>query len=159
MALPLKIKTKRYKVPGSRKGKGGVPELYKPEYCKKMIKFFSKDPYKIVTLPDGTTKRYANDLPTLEHFANRVLHVGLKTLRDWAKRHSEFQTAIDRCREFQKDWFMVNGTKGLISSSFSIFVAQNVTDLRQKVEIDQTNTNLYPEGIQVNFTKANHATD
>lgn len=146
---PLTIKTKRYKTLGSRKGKGGVPERYTPDIIPKMLKYFLKEPYKIVTLNDGSKKLYSNDLPTMEHYANNVLHVGLQTLRAWGKKHSEFQAVIDRCREAQKNWFCINGTKGLIQSSFSIFVAKNITDMRDKVEVE--NTNLYPEGLKVKW--------
>lgn len=150
---PFKIKRQKRQVPkGSRKGMGGAKNLFKPEYTKKLLNYFSKTPYEIVTMPDNTTKVRAVTFPTFEEFANEKLHVSVQTMRNWAKHNADFLEAMMRAKEYQARFLIQNGLKGIISTTWAKFVAINCTDLRDKQEIIQTN--LYPEGLKVKWIDA-----
>lgn len=126
--------------------KNGRPTKYKSEYCEKLIKFFDVEPYEERELPhydkDGNVKwtdykRMANKLPTLRNFA-KSLKVNLSTPYEWIKKHKEFSNAFTQAQELRK-WFLIeNGLNGCYNPAFAIFVAKNITDMRDKQEIEHT---------------------
>lgn len=128
-----------------KKNKGGRPTKYKEEYCQKIIKFFSRDHTKVlidtVTYKNGTIKEVerevANTLPTFERFAFEI-GVNRDTLREWRDRHKMFSASYKRAKGLQKDMIIDLGLRGLYNATFSIFTAKNVTDMRDKGEIDVT---------------------
>ena len=141
---------------------GGKSSKYKKQYCKQIIEFFSRDPYKEVEVKhygnDGTVrrteiKRIANDLPFLSQFAHTI-GVSSRTLERWAKRHREFSRAYTMAKEMQKEFLIINGLLGLYNSTFAIFTAKNITDMRdqQNLKIDddtqrQTGVIILPRSI------------
>lgn len=123
----------------------GRPTKYKPKYCQEIIKYFNIEPwreiYDIYTYKDGTTKEtkrlIANDLPTLEGFATKI-DVNIDTLNDWGKKHPEFLRAKEKAQALQKDILIKNSLAGLYQGNFAIFVAKNVTDMKDRTETDIT---------------------
>lgn len=121
---------------------GGRPTSYDPKYCEDIITFFNRPAFvettDVYTYKDGTTKetmrRLPNVLPTLERFA-ADLGVARSSLYEWAKVHKEFAEAISVAKEMQKDMIMTNGMLGLYNSPFAIFVAKNVTDMRDSHDV------------------------
>ena len=95
----------------------GQPTKYRQRYCQEMLKFFDIEPYREVgrrTTDVKSGREYisyedkANDLPTLEKFANKI-GVNGDTLVEWSKttwpeghpkagalRHPEFSAAYLR---------------------------------------------------------------
>jgi hypothetical protein len=124
---------------------GGRPTTYLPEYCEKIIKYFSRPATetrkKTITTAKGTVIEQeievASSLPTLEGFA-ATIGTTAKTMREWAEQEDEFCSAYTRAQELQKAILIENGTKGLYNPQFTIFVAKNCTDMRDKVEVDHT---------------------
>ena len=41
-------------------------------------------------------------------------------------------------KDYQENYILINGTKGLINSSFSIFTAKNILNWRDKHDVEQT---------------------
>jgi len=128
----MKTKMPKSKVKKAKTGKhpGGRPTKYKPEYCKKIIEFFSKQPIRFI---DG--KPYANELPFLTAFA-REIDVDIDTMEEWTKKHVEFSGAYKRAKELQKEFLINNGLVGLYNSTFAIFTAKNITEMRDVKEHD-----------------------
>jgi len=129
---------------------GGRPTNYKPEYCDALIAFFDVEPYEDVEIKhykDGKvswidTKRMQNKLPTLTGFA-KTIGVSWRTLYDWLnKEHSSFQPefsqAFTYAQELRKDFLIQNGLEGLIPPVTFKFVAVNMTDMRDKQQIEHT---------------------
>jgi DNA-binding transcriptional regulator YiaG len=130
----------------------GRPSKYKPEYCQKLIKFFDVEPYEEREIPhykgkgENKTvswtdyKRMANKLPTLRNFAKKI-KVAVATVYNWADEshgsfHKEFLDAFICAQDLRK-WFLVeNGLNGCYNPLFAKFVAINVTDMKDKQEID-----------------------
>ncbi len=128
--------------------KSGAPTKFKPEYCEKLIKFFSTEPYREKeTFHSGkngqswsTYEDVANDLPTFERFAVNI-GVDTDTLLEWSKdpeKYPGFSVAYKRAKHLQKDILLTNGLRGLYSQPFAIFTAKNITDMRDRVEQDIT---------------------
>lgn len=123
----------------------GRPTKYDPKYCEKIIEYFDQEPHKDVDIPHmGKTgefkwmdfKRVSNPLPTFLGFAKKI-GVNGDTLVEWAKEENKekypgFSAAYLHAKELQK-WFLIeNGLNGLYNPAFTIFVATNITDMKNK---------------------------
>lgn len=114
---------------------GGRPLKYKPEYCQEIIKFFSSNPYDII---EGKVK--VNDLPTFEKFAVNI-DVCVDSLHEWKKRYKEFFEAYKKAQQLQKNFLITNALLGNYNSTFAIFTAKNITDMRDVIENKNINYN------------------
>ena len=132
----------------------GRPSKYKEEYCDQVVEFFDRKPFEIIMVKDPdtdelvpATNKYGQplfnpcELPTKESFAK---HIGVDrdTVKEWAKVHPEFSAAIKKAEDLQKNILIQNGLLGNYDRTFAIFVAKNVTDMRDKIETEISN----PEG-------------
>lgn len=123
--------------------KGGRPAEYNPEYCQQMIDYFSIAPYYergIEHFKDGYVawvdpKIVPNELPAFHKFATKI-GVTHQTLLNWSEKHVEFFDAYTRCKELQKFFLIENGLLGCYNPIFTMFVAKNITDMKDKTETD-----------------------
>lgn len=131
----------------------GAPTKYDPKFAHEIIEFFSCKYYRevieLTTYKDGTTKEnsklVANDLPTFEAFASKI-DVHRETLINWTEAadengtllHPEFFDAYKRAKDLQKAMLIANGLMGNYNPAFAIFTAKNITDMRDKQELDHT---------------------
>ena len=122
----------------------GRPTLYRPEYCEQIIKFFNREPSKKVSkkVYDKKSQTVMEvevlepcRLPTFEKFA-WDLGVHTDTLLDWCKVHESFFQAYQRCKVLQKEIMMQNALGNLYAQAYSIFASQNLTDMRNRKELD-----------------------
>jgi hypothetical protein len=137
---------------------GGRPTKYKPEYCKAIVDFFSVEPNrKEITaeikgygkagnqnFEKQEYKLVANPLPTLAKFARKI-GVNKDTIIEWTKVHSEFSDAYNVAKDLQKDFLVDNGLAGLYPPASFIFTAKNITDMRDKQEVDN---NVFLTGFE-----------
>lgn len=107
---------------------GGRPTKYKPEICKTLKDYFSVDLY---TVKNG--KKEANLFPTFEGFSFEY-EINHQTMLDWCKVRPEFLEAYKWCKSKQKQLIMQGGMSGAYNAQFTIFVAKNVTDMKDRVE-------------------------
>lgn len=129
------------------KKKIGRPSKYKPEYCDAIIAFFNRKPFDLIKIKDEEgnevvlTDKYGKAimqpcmLPTFEGFAISI-GVHRDTLNEWLARHEEFSDAYARAKDYQKNILIQNGLLGYYEKTFAVFTAKNVTDMRDKQEID-----------------------
>jgi len=128
--------------PKPKKRKAGAPTKYKPEYCKRMIEFFSEAPYAehLITNKDKKgnkfviKERVANDLPLFCKFACDI-NVDMDTLTEWKKIHPKFSLAYKKAKQLQKNFLVQNMLNGKFSAPGSIFTAKNVLGWRDKQDI------------------------
>lgn len=122
---------------------GGRPSKYKSEYCDKILEFFNINHTKILfktkVLKDGSVLNYdeevAERLPTFERFAVDV-GVHIDTLNEWTKNYEEFSEAYKKCKNLQKDMLNDLGMRGFYNAAYTQFVAKNITDMKDKTEVD-----------------------
>lgn len=121
----------------------GRPTNYLPEYCQAIIEYFDRPATatrkKTITTSKGTEIveeiECATSLPTLEGFAG-LLKTTTDVIVNWTKKHKDFYSAYMRAKAHQKRILIENGTKGLYNAQFTIFVAKNCTDMKDKIEMD-----------------------
>ena len=113
---------------------------YKKEYCKRMLKFFdiahTEEGYEITTDRNGEktkTIERAKPLPTFEKFAVSI-GVCSQVLEEWCKEYPEFEQVYIQCRELQKDMLNDLAMRGFYNPTYTIFVAKNITDMKDKQE-------------------------
>ena len=137
---PAKPAKQRKRAP--RPGEGR-PSKYDPKYCDEIIEFFSIPHFKtIMIITTGKNdfhkeepKEVANPLPFLSGFARKI-DVSVQTLHDWTKAHKEFLEAFTRAKGLQAEMLHCNTLKGLYNAQYGQFAAKNITEWRDKVEID-----------------------
>lgn len=128
----------------------GRPTKYKPEYCQMLIDHFSILTEREVELPhynpDGSIKwvdkkTECNDLPCFHEFADKI-GVEEGTMLDWCKVHTKFRQAYTRAKKLQKFFLIKNGLKGNYNANFAIFCAKNITDMSDRIEVDNRQVNV-----------------
>ncbi len=142
------------------KGKRGQPTKYKPEYCEELIKFFDRAPFReieVVTKSKGgyekiEKKRVPNQLPFFSAFARKI-GVHVDTLHEWKKKHKEFSEAYKKAKALQKEFLIQNGLVGLYNATAFIFTAKNLTDMRDKTEVEHHIDSLGQLLIQIQNAK------
>ena len=125
---------------------GGRPSKYEDQHCADIIRFFSvaknKQIVKSVTTGKNEYEKteyttVPNDLPTFAGFARKI-GVNGDTVVEWTKKNAEFSAAYNVAKELQKEFLVDNGLKGLYPPASFIFVAKNVTTMRDKQEVEST---------------------
>ena len=132
--------------------KEGRPTLYKSEYCQQIIDYFSINPYRQekleVKYKDGRIEEkyteIANDLPLFSRFAVEI-GVHRETLLNWSKEFPEFFDAYKKAKELQRAILITNGLRNNYQSTFAIFTAKNLTDMRDEQDIKHSG--------EINFIK------
>lgn len=120
----------------------GRPTKYKPEYCEQLREFFSGEPCReVIETISGKnwskeeSKLLPNRFPTFENFAASV-NVHVDTLHEWCEVYPEFSEAYTYAKNRQKAWLIENGMNGTYNPHFTQFVAKNITDMKDKTEVD-----------------------
>ncbi len=134
---------------------GGRPTKWHPQYIAEIIAFFEVPKNKkyvkserITRKSNGTEQTFreyayiAEDLPTLDKFARKI-GVNGDTLVEWAKEENKkkypgFYVAYKTAKVLQKEFLIDNALKGLYPPTTFIFVAKNITDMKDHVETDVT---------------------
>jgi hypothetical protein len=133
---------------------GGRPTKYRKEYCQAIIEWFSGESFekglKTITTKKGTVIEeeviLPGKLPLFERFAESI-GVSCETLVVWSNKHKEFLTAYTRAKQLQKSFLIENGVAGLYNPQFTIFVAKNVTDMKDKSEVSFPDKDGNPQNI------------
>lgn len=142
-----------------KKSQGGRPSKFKAEFARLLTEFFAVDPYRKEVsefskeyYKNGTLKKESekcrlvpNTLPTLFGFA-RSIGVDYTTVYRWAERGEDdttfgpFCKAYKEAKEAQKEFLISIGLAGAAPPASFIFTAKNVTDMRDKQEVESTKT-------------------
>ena len=121
------------------------PTTYREEYCQMIIDYFNIDAYKTIKLKyyykNGESKdilkEVPNDLPLFSGFAVKI-GVHRETLINWCDKHEEFFDAYKKAKELQRNMLITNGLRGNYQTAFAIFTAKNITDMRDRQEIEHS---------------------
>jgi len=123
---------------------------YKPEYCKIMYDWFcSKDQtyttHDTMVWKNGEVSEKARQVPNPPpHFSEFARTIGTtwKTLKNWAKKHTEFADAYEACQDIIQEFMVNNGVTGAYSGQFGIFAAKNLTKMRDVTINKNENYNM-----------------
>ena len=114
----------------------GRPTKYRKEYCDQIVEFFDVDDTEII----GDEERAAR-LPTFAGFARKLL-VPRTRLHEWAKKHPEFQDAMNICKTIQEDIMVNNGIRGFFSSGFAQLAMKNMNTWRDKQDVQEKSESI-----------------
>lgn len=128
--------------------KMGRPTKYSPLFAKKLIDFANRALTKtrIITITTRSgakiekEEEIPNRFPTLEAFTwqndisddSCVIWAGAKT-KSGKPKYPDFLAAYNHLKKKQKEFLIENGLNGKYPSNFAIFVAQNFTEMREKI--------------------------
>ena len=115
---------------------------YKPEYCDKVVEFFSrpaavtaskKTYYSDGSLKSEEAQPMACEFPTMQEFASS-LGVGSDVLSRWRSRHRDFDCACSRAEELQESIWLKNSIAGRYNSSFAQYVGSACFGYKKRAE-------------------------
>ncbi len=133
---PGPSKKKVYDVKENGKNATGRPSDYDEKYCTEIIEFFNREPYRLYDTDKGPVKVPAL-LPTFNRFAMEI-GVNEDTIVEWSKVHPKFSAAYNVAKKLQKEFLINNGLAGLYPPASFCFVAKNITDMRDKQEVEHS---------------------
>ena len=126
----------------------GRPTNYRVEYCKSMLDYFTvkateeeETSEETVNIEDGkfgqkkklskkTSKRkVGSGLPTLEGWCC-TLPITMRRMYDWIAKHEDFKETYMLCKQIQKNMLVQNTLLGRYQPGFAMFLAKNITDLK-----------------------------
>ena len=130
----------------------GRPTLYKPQLCQDLIDYFSIPPYTEKEIPhhDPKTgnvvwtdyKRLPNNIPTLTAFCAKY-QLGWTTVHEWINPEEptyrpDFANAYTHARAMRADFLVNGGWNNVCQANTFKFIAVNLTDMRDKQEVEHT---------------------
>ncbi len=127
--------------------RGGGVTKWTPEVNEELVEFFSVEPYREIERmsKNGNTyiETFPNKLPFISAFErSKGFCIGLLAI--WASdpdvetKYPGFLRAYKYAKALQKEFLVQNGLAGLSPAPSWIFTAKNLTDWRDKTEIDHT---------------------
>lgn len=105
----------------------GAPTKYKPEYCQRIIEFFSGDPYQRFPDENGKPTYLPPKLPTIERFADS-LSVHKDTIYEWAKRHTDFSDALKIAQQKGKIFLDDAGLAAIYDRGYTTLIRNSLSD-------------------------------
>jgi len=123
----------------------GRPSKYRPKYCQLIIDYFTRAHTEEIeethTNRKGETwscyKLRAVPVPTLQGFSAAV-GVPIRTLADWANNFKDFSQAYSHAQALQLDHLSTVTGLGLYNSNWAVFMAKNVSDWRDKKDVEHS---------------------
>lgn len=152
--LAKEIKKKKAAERKAIAAKLGRPSKYQPRYAIELVEFFSRDYWTIDEVEKTNPMTGVNykvkvkrpsDFPTFERFAADHF-VDVDTMINWANKkdddgnlvYPDFFGAYKVAKAKQKDFLIYHGLAGSYNGSFAIFTAKNVTNMRDKQEMEHS---------------------
>ena len=117
---------------------------YKPEYCEKMLEYFSQPPTRVEywrrydkegNILEEKPMVVPNEYPTFESFAASI-GVTTRTLLNWCEENHRFSHYYARARELQKGKLITNTLSGFYNPQFAKFEAINNHGMTEKTQQD-----------------------
>lgn len=122
--------------------KMGRPTSYLPEYCERLVAWFSGErtervikKRRVIPQKNGTQAEEIEyetlglGVPTFDGFAASIGKHAAR-LHEWVKVHPEFREAFARARALQRDWLVELATRNLISAGTYSYTMSNISDWR-----------------------------
>lgn|SRR3990167_6416685 len=129
--------------------KGGRPKSLKIEDLKtignEMVIWFLGKFEELRIGVKKNKKKVVVDMPFFSDFARETANVSEDTLFTYTGLSKEFFGSWAQCKEIQKKFIIFCGMNGISNSVFAIFAAKNLTDMKDKQEIEHSGSVKYSE--------------
>ena len=128
-----------------KRRKAGRPTKYKSLYCQQIIEFFNR-PHTYESEITHTNKKgeswisyqtRANPVPLMCDFA-QYIGTTVQTLNTWTKQHSDFLEATTHAQDLQLRHLATITGLGLYNANWSIFMAKNISQWRDKKDVEHS---------------------
>ena len=148
----------------------GRPTDYKPEYCKDIVDYMSKEAHLIVidktyykspdfiqknqveigipvneiatwTLKSETHKVIANRFPTFQRWCHEK-DIVTSTMYRRTEEYPEFWNAYTKAKAIQESILIENTMQGVYNPGFAMFIAKNNFWYKDKTEVVNTNVEI-----------------
>lgn len=126
----------------------GRPTKYTEDLPETLLEFFSveldREVAKECAGKEGVftiIETRPNRLPTVEGFCASI-PISKSTFHDWVKKYPEFSNALGKCKQMQMNHLMQHALEGTYNAGFAKFLAQNISEYRDKIETASTNKNI-----------------
>lgn len=142
----------------------GQPTKWRPAYNEEIVRFFErKEPYREQTDAKGRVQFLPERMPFFSDFAAKI-GVDDDTLVEWAKeenmeKYPGFSAAYARAKQLQKRQLIEGALAGAYAPQFSIFLAKNITDMRDKQEHEHTGKDGAPLFLPTTVVNKNKLDD
>lgn len=120
--------------------KGGRPTKYRDDLPEQLLAFFDIEldtiVQKEVVAKDQVTiinEIRPNRLPTVEGFC-RDIKISKRTFHDWVAKYPAFSHALGIAKQMQMNHLIQHALEGTYNAGFAKFLAQNISDYRDKIE-------------------------
>lgn len=108
--------------------KNGRPTKWNEDWPRQLIEYFETEIGK-------------GNLPFLSKFARNIMGVCNDTALEYTKKYEDFSDAYKKAKDMQKEFIIEMGLSKKWDTAFTIFTAQNMTDMRNKQEVTGENGN------------------
>jgi hypothetical protein len=131
-----------------KKNPVGRPSKYTDEMPQKLMDFFNvpldREVAREIPTKDGVTtiiETKPGRLPTVEGFCASI-PISKSTFHDWVKANPEFRNALGKCKQMQMQHLITHALEGTYNANFAKFLAQNISEYRDKIETVNENKNI-----------------
>lgn len=138
----------------------GRKTTYRAKICKQIIDHFSRPPYEIIEIPHYKNgelawtdqKRVPAPIPSLSAFCVEYDWCW-STCKNWLnEQHASYKpmflATYRRVRALRQDWLMNCAISGGIAPNTFKFIAVNLTDMRDKTEIEHKQVDDFSEIVR-----------
>ena len=130
-----------------KKNKGGRPLVWDTKKCNELAK--QMDVYFEGFLKRFKEEKDFKEIPFISAFC-REAGVSQETLVNKTDNNTKLFGAYKKAKKIQREILMLGGLNGRFNPTAFIFIAKNITDLRDKVEvpIDKDGNDVYITGFR-----------
>ena len=127
--------------------KTGRPTKYRRKYCQTIIEYFTRDFTYEKEVTHTNTKGMtwskfevcANPVPLMCEFAHHI-KTTITTLQNWEKNQPEFLVAVTHAQQLQLAHLNHVTGLGLYNSNWAVFMAKNISQWRDKKDVEISGT-------------------
>jgi hypothetical protein len=124
------------------------PTKYTEDFPDKLLDFFNVELDREVAKecagkdgPFNIIETRPNRLPTVEGFCASI-PISKSTLHEWVKIYPELSNALSKCKAMQMNHLIQHALEGTYNAGFAKFLAQNISEYREKLETSNTNKEI-----------------
>lgn len=120
--------------------KVGRPTKYNPKFCDEMVPWF-------------LNKVEKGEFPFLSKFARDIMNVCCDTAIEYTKIYPDFSEVYKKAKDIQKEFLITQTLNGKYNPTFAIFVATNLTDMKNNQRFEHVGNNGGPIKTKIDLSQ------